>query len=69
MAERQRSKDGVSETEKYVSEADDVGHQGRSGGALQRDVGTQDEKKRSVDKPEGQTRVTGEDKRNHGEDE
>jgi len=69
MAERHRSKDGTKETEKYVSEAEDIGQQGRSGGALQRDVGTQDEEKRSVDKPEGQTRVTGEDKRNHGEDE
>lgn len=68
MAERHRSKDGVSETEKFMSEADDIDHQGRAGGDLQRDIGTQAEKKR-VDKPEGGTRVTGEDKRNHGEPE
>jgi hypothetical protein len=46
MAERHRSKDGVKETEKYISEADDIDHQGRSGGGLKRDVGTQDEEKR-----------------------
>jgi len=32
MAERHRSKDGVKETDKYISEADDIDHQGRSGG-------------------------------------
>ena len=68
MAERHRSKDGVKETDKYISEADDIDHQGRSGGGLQRDVGTQDEEKQVVDKPGADTRVTGEDKRNHGED-
>ena len=67
MAERHRSKDGVRETEKYISEADDVDHQGRAGGDMQRDVGTKDEAKQVVEKPEGHTRVTGEDKRNHGE--
>lgn len=67
MAERHRSKDGVKETERYISEADDIDHQGRDGGALQRDVGTKDEKKRGVEKPEGHTRVSGEDKRNNGE--
>lgn len=69
MAERHRSKDGVKETDKYISEADDIDHQGRAGGGLQRDVGTKAEKKRVVDKPEGHTRVSGEDKRNHGEPE
>ncbi len=67
MAERHRSNDGKKETEKFVSEADDIGHQGRAGGSLQRDVGTQDEEKRRVENPEGKTRVTGQDKRNHGE--
>lgn len=69
MAERKRSKDGVRETEKIVNTDAGVQQQGREGGNLQRDVATQDEKKRSTETPAGATRVTGEDKRKHGEDE
>ncbi|APE43980.1 hypothetical protein BOO69_11600 [Sulfitobacter alexandrii] len=69
MAERKRSKDGSRDTEKIIGEAADISQQGRAGGNLERDVGTQDEKKRATEKPAGVTRVTGEDKRNHGEDE
>lgn len=67
MAERHRSKDGSKDSEKFVDESAEISQQGRSDGNLERDVGTKDEKKRAVEKPEGHTRVTGEDKRNHGE--
>jgi hypothetical protein len=69
MAERYRSKDGSRDTEKIIGEAADIDQQGRADGNLQRDVATQDEKKRAKEKPAGVTRVTGEDKRNHGEPE
>ena len=69
MAERKRSKDGVKESEEIVQNDSGVQQQGRDGGNLQRDVATQDEKKRSTETPAGVTRVTGEDKRKHGEDE
>ncbi|QFT59436.1 hypothetical protein FIU94_11435 [Sulfitobacter sp. THAF37] len=69
MAERKRSKDGSKDSEKIIGEAADISHQGRAGGNLERDVGTQDEAKRATEKPAGVTRVTGQDKRNHGEDE
>ncbi|MEQ6247621.1 hypothetical protein ABMC89_01885 [Sulfitobacter sp. HNIBRBA3233] len=68
MAERHRSKDGSRDSDKFVDEDADISQQGRAGGDIQRDVATQDEEKRGVEKPHGTTRVTGEDKRNHGED-
>ena len=69
MAERHRSNDGTKETDKFTSDAAQPGQQGRAGGNLERDVGTRDEADRAVDDPEGRTRVTGQDKRNHGETE
>ncbi len=42
-------------------EQGDGGTVGRSGGALARDVGTQDELKRAVKKPDGHTRATKQD--------
>jgi hypothetical protein len=69
MAERHRSKDGKRETKEIIGEAADISQKGRTDGNLQRDVATKDEKKRAVEQPAGVTRVTGEDKRNHGEDE
>lgn len=68
MAERHRSQDGKKETEKFVDDLPAASQQGRSDGNLQRDVATQDEEKRAKEKPAGVTRVTGQDKRNHGED-
>ena len=68
MAERHRSQDGKKETEEFVDGMPAASHQGRSDGNLQRDVATQDEEKRAKEKPAGVTRVTGEDKRNHGEE-
>ncbi|GLT07915.1 hypothetical protein ACFQFQ_14180 [Sulfitobacter porphyrae] len=67
MAERHRSKDGSKDSDKIIGETTEIGQQGRSGGNLERDVATQDEKKRTTENPEGTTRVTGQDKRNHGE--
>tara|TARA_R110002020_G_scaffold164168_1_gene350622 strand:- start:387 stop:596 length:210 start_codon:yes stop_codon:yes gene_type:complete len=69
MAERHRSKDGSKDSEKLTGDAAPVSQQGRTGGDLQRDVGTQDEEKRSEETPSGVTRVTGDDKRKHGEGE
>lgn len=67
MAERHRSKDGSKDSDKIIGESAGISQQGRAGGNLERDVGTQDEKKRATEKPAGATRVTGQDKRNHGE--
>ncbi|KIN60591.1 hypothetical protein Z945_1566 [Sulfitobacter noctilucae] len=56
---------------KVVKESDDqiaVSQQGRAQGNLQRDIATQNEEKRAEEMPAGVTRVTGSDKRNHGED-
>ena len=67
MAERHRSRDGSKDSDRIVDTAGPVDAQGRAGGDLQRDVATQDEKKRATERPAGITRVTGADKRNHGE--
>ena len=69
MAERHRSNDGSKDTDEYLSDTEAAGQKGRSGGNLQRDVATQDEKNRAEDDKPGVTRVTGQDDRNHGEDE
>ncbi|NNE53170.1 MAG: hypothetical protein HKN30_12320 [Sulfitobacter sp.] len=69
MAERHRSKDGSKDTDKIIGDAAGISQQGRADGNLQRDVATQDEEKRAKEKPAGATRVRGQDKRNHGEDE
>ncbi|MDF1727120.1 MAG: hypothetical protein P1U53_05145 [Sulfitobacter sp.] len=69
MAERHRSKDGSKDSEKIIGDDTPISHQGRADGDLQRDVATQDEEKRALEKPAGATRVKGEDKRNHGEEE
>ncbi|SFG22865.1 hypothetical protein [Sulfitobacter dubius] len=67
MAERKRSNDGTQETEEFVSDAETPSQGGRAGGDLQKDVGTQDAERRAEKGDDGVTRVTGEDKRNHGE--
>ncbi len=58
MAERHRSKDGRRETEEVFGDAADISHQGRSGGRLARTIGSEDEEKRSTERPAGKTRVT-----------
>ena len=67
MAERHRSNDGTKDSEKLTSDLPAASQQGRADGNLQRDVATQDEKKRATETPAGATRVTGKDKRKHGE--
>jgi hypothetical protein len=58
MTERHRSKDGSKDTDKILGEKGAVDQQGRSGGALQRNIATQDEIKRATQRPAGKTRVT-----------
>ncbi|SHH78028.1 hypothetical protein [Marivita hallyeonensis] len=58
MPERARSKDGRKETEETLGAEGAIAQSGRTGGRLPRDVGTQDELKRSAERPAGATRVT-----------
>jgi hypothetical protein len=60
MAERHRSKDGVSETEQLLGDMPETPtHQGREGGDLARRVATRDELKRMGGRKDaGATRVT-----------
>ncbi|AHD02526.1 MULTISPECIES: hypothetical protein [Leisingera] len=58
MAERHRSKDGRKETDEVLGKQGGVAHQGRTGGRLARDIGTEDELKRAQERPAGATRVT-----------
>lgn len=67
MAERHRSKDGTSETERLVGDDATPSQQGRAKGTLQRDVGTQDLKKRAEKGDDaGVTRVTKADEKGAG---
>ena len=67
MAERLRSKDGVSETERFVDDADTPAQQGRAQGNLERNVGTQDALKRAEKGEDaGVTRVTKQDEKGQG---
>ena len=67
MAERLRSKDGVSETESFVDDADTPAQQGRAQGNLERNVGTQDALKRAEKGEDaGVTRVTKQDEKGQG---
>lgn len=59
MAERNRSKDGTRETEKVHGAKGTVSQGGREGGRPARQVASRDEKKRSLERPAGATRVTG----------
>ncbi len=56
MADRQKSKEGGRETEKVLSDAPTPSQQGRGGGTLERDIGTQAEEER-LKQGEGVTRV------------
>ncbi|MEM7642456.1 MAG: hypothetical protein AAF366_07995 [Pseudomonadota bacterium] len=60
MAERYRSSDGTRETDAFVEDMPETpDHQGRSGGAVARDVGTQDALMRATTQgARGITRVT-----------
>ncbi len=56
MADRKRSTDGRKEAQEIADQAE-VGHQGRAGGRLARQIGTKDELKRAFEQPAGATRV------------
>jgi len=65
MAERKRSKDGVSETRQFPES--EGGSPGRAGGDLARDVGTRDELKRAGNDRAGATRVRKSDEQDRAE--
>lgn len=58
MVERNRSQDGHSETAEILAADGTVSQGGRTGGRLPRDIGTEDEARRAVERPAGTTRVT-----------
>ncbi len=66
MAERARSKDGKSETEKFVSDLDTPSQQGRAQGNLERKVGTRDEL-RQAKEGDVRTRVHKSDEEGEGD--
>ncbi|WP_417720465.1 hypothetical protein [Salipiger sp.] len=71
MADRVKSRDGHSETRDLLDDMPDSGaaQQGRSGGELQRKVGTRDEGKRYDETSSGATRPLGQDKNGSGDKE
>lgn len=74
MADRTRSTDGTRETEQVLGDAPEnippaPGHQDRSGGAMQRKVGTRDEEKQYDETTSGATRPLGQDKNRSGDKE
>ena len=68
MAERHRSSDGVRETDQFIEDMPETpDQQGRSGGRVARDVGTQDSLKRATRQGvTGMTRVTKADEAENG---
>ena len=60
MAERQRSKDGTRDTDEFIEDMPDTpSHQGRAGGEIARDVGTEDALMRATTQgARGVTRVS-----------
>ena len=68
MAERHRSKDKSRDSEKVYGDKDiSISQAGRVGGNLQRNIATQDEKKRANERPAGATRVTKSDEQEDGD--
>lgn len=65
MADRYRSRDGVQETRQFIDDANTPAQQGRSGGNLERKVGTRDLLKRA-EQGQGATRVTKSDEKGNG---
>ncbi|RVV98769.1 hypothetical protein EKE94_07670 [Mesobaculum littorinae] len=67
MADRIRSQDHSRDTDKLLSDADAPEQGGRSGGELERQVGTRDEAKRAEKGEQaGATRVTKSDEKGQG---
>lgn len=60
MAERHRSTDGTRETDQFIGDMPETpSHQGRAGGELARDIGTEDALRRATTQgARGVTRVT-----------
>ena len=73
MSDRHRSQDGRSETEEILGQApetlDAPDQQGTRGGALQRKVGTRDERKRLHETPASVTRALAQDRTGSGDKE
>ncbi|SDO76391.1 hypothetical protein SAMN05216196_10983 [Lutimaribacter pacificus] len=57
MADRKRSQDRSKDTDRLFGPEGPVGHQGRTGGELQRKKASKDELKRATERPAGATRV------------
>jgi hypothetical protein len=68
MAERHKSKDGRRETEEVLGDKSEISQQGRAGGRLAKEVGTQDEIKQTEKNPAGKTRVTDDLKKEDNDD-
>ncbi|CTQ34055.1 hypothetical protein [Jannaschia rubra] len=70
MAERHRSNDGSRDTDKFIEDMPETpDQQGRAGGRVARDVGTQDSLKRATKQGvSGVTRVTKADEDDDAED-
>ncbi len=67
MAERQRSQDGVRETDAFLEDAPETpSQQGRGQGNLERDVGTRDALRRATETRPGITRVRKSDEKGQG---
>ncbi len=66
MAERARSKDGSRDTDKVPGTEGSPGQSGRDGGSLARAIGSEDELKRSEERPAGATRVRKSDEEKPG---
>jgi hypothetical protein len=62
MVERKRSTDGTREAQD-IADREGVGQQGREGGRLARQINTEHELKRALEKPAGTTRVTKSDEK------
>ncbi len=57
----------MSETDQLFGAEGEVSQQGRSGGRLPRDIGSEDEKKRATERPAGATRVHRSDEKPAGD--
>lgn len=70
MTDRKRSHDGSRETDQFIAGvSDSPAQQGRAGGGIARDVGTQDSLARAVEQGvKGVTRVRKSDERQDAED-
>ena len=66
MAKRVQSHDGHRDIDDILGVAGAVSQSGREGGRLARDIGTQDELKRAVERPAGVTRVKKADEKDGG---